>query len=261
MYNTVFFYITSFFYLLTAYFFIIYMVKKKAQGFAYFRQWLWVSVLSGAFCLLTRYREAGYLPLVTLFEITFFYALMITVLYALFVKERFSRFIQASALLIIYGILAWNMFMDKNIYPLNPLLDSFWLGIHVPAAILSYGAFSLSFAVSLYYLFAEKKKTWAVKGVSDLNSRLITGGVVLLGVCIITGAVWAKSAWGSYWTWDPKETWALITFIIYGAALLMRHAFRLNPKLEAVVSVSGFLAMLFTFFGVGLFLSSHHAYR
>ena len=259
-YNIIFFYITTFFYLVSGYFFVIYLVKRKGEFSSYAKQWLLVGTISGTFFLLTRYREAGHLPLVTLFEITFFYAWMISIFCIIFVKRDVVRFIQGVALSIIYAILFWDLFLDKSIHPLNPLLKSFWLGIHVPAAILSYSAFALTFAISLYYICAERKGQ-SLSSLDALNLRLTIVGVMLLGVCIITGAVWAKSAWGRFWSWDPKETSALITFMIYGCVISIRKVLRLSPRWGASLSILGFMAVLFTFFGVGLFSASHHAYR
>lgn len=259
-YNIIFFYISLILYLVSAIFFTTYLILKKENGFLYFKHWLLVACISGAFFFLIRYREAGYLPLVTLFEITFFYAWMISIFYKIFVKFEMARFIQGVTLLIIYAILIWNIFLDKSIYPLNPLLDSFWLGIHVPTAILSYSAFALSFTISLYYIYTERKKR-PLRRFASLNSGLIMGGTMLLAVCIITGAIWAKSAWGKFWSWDPKETWALITFIIYASAVAAKKVLKLNLRGQAYFSIFGFSAVLFTFFGVGLFLTSHHSYK
>jgi ABC-type transport system involved in cytochrome c biogenesis permease subunit len=234
-------------------------MKEDHAQFVYFKQWLSVAAISGSFVLLARYKEAGHLPLVTLFEITFFYAWMINILYLLFIKKEMARPIQVTVLAIMYNILIWDIFLDKTIYPLNPLLKSYWLGIHVPVAILSYGAFALSFAISIYCIYAIKKGL-PIKRIASFNSGLIIGGLFLLGICIVTGAVWAKSAWGRFWSWDPKETWALITFIIYAGAASTGKVLRLGPKWQAILSVSGFAVMLFTFLGVGFFLTSHHGY-
>lgn len=259
-YSIIFFYITLGIYFLSAVLFALYLVNRSVETFATFKKWLALAAVSGIFSLLTRYSEAGHLALVTLFEITFFYAWVISLFYLVFVKKNMPPFIQATPLLITCAILVWNIFMDKAIYTLNPLLDSFWLGIHVPTAILGYSAFLLSFAVSLYYLYAQKKKM-PLDRLAGFNSGLTIAGVTLLAVCIITGGIWAKSAWGRFWSWDPKETWALITLLIYASAVVARKVLKLNPKWQAALSIAGFMAMVFTFFGVGLFLNSHHAYN
>ena len=255
-----FFYICLLLYLLSAYFFAAYIIKRRRKFFSYFKQWLFVASLSGTFFLLIRYRETSYLPLVSLFEITFFYAWIMSIFYLIFVKKNMARFIQGLALFIIYAILIWDFFLDKSIGPLNPLLDSFWLGIHVPTAILSYSAFALSFTISLYYIYAERGGR-PLSHLDALSQGLIMAGVILLGVCIVTGAIWAKSAWGRFWSWDPKETWALITFMIYGCVVLIRKVLNWSLRRQAFLSMFGFIAVLFTFFGVSLIFNSHHAYR
>ena len=259
-FNIIFFNITSFFYLISAIFFIRFCFNKNDDYLIYHKHWMMVAVLSGTFFLLMRYREGGHLPLATLFEITFFYAWMTMLVYCFFVKSEIPRFVSAIILIIVGMFLAWQLTMDKTIYPLNPLLDSPWLVIHVPTAILGYSAFLISFAISIYYLIAERLN-WPMGEIVDLNSKLILVGCVLLGICIATGSVWAKTAWGNYWSWDPKETWALITFLIYGGAAVARKAFKLNPKWQAVISIFGFIGMLITFFGVSIFMASHHAYQ
>jgi ABC-type transport system involved in cytochrome c biogenesis permease subunit len=259
-YNTIFYYISIFFYAVSSLLFIVYAIKKEDHFFDLTKQWFGIAAVSGLFSIILRYRESGHLPMVTLFEITFIFAWTTSVIYFFLAKEKTPFFVKIAALSLIDILLLWNVFMDKAIYPLNPLLDSFWLGIHVPAAMLSYGSFVLSFVLSLYVLLAIKTgwKTWSLPVV---NAQLIRVGVFLLGFCIITGAIWAKSAWGNYWSWDPKETWALITFLIYGGSIVVNKVFHMDHKWQASISVVGFGAMVFTFYGVSLLLVGHHAYQ
>ena len=259
LYNPIFFNICVSLYFLSFSIFAFSLIKKNDGIFIYFKQWFLVASLSGFLFLIIRYQESGHVPLVTLFEITFFYAWMIGILFLIFVKKDIMRFIHSIILLIIFSLLLWDLFIDRNIYPLNPMLDSYWLVIHVPTAMVSYSAFALSFAFSLYYVIAEKMK-WPLGSIVSLNSGLIFWGSILLAVCIVTGSVWAKSAWGTYWSWDPKETWALITLIIYTLNIAARKIFKLDPKWQAYISIVGFITMLFTFFGISLFFNSTHAY-
>lgn len=259
-YSEMFFFGTLFFYAVATVLFIVYACKNQPAWFGYFKQWLAVAVLAGGLGLIVRFRESGHLPLVTLFEITYFYAWMMSALYLFLVRIEVPRLVQGIALAIFDLILVWNLFMDRAIYPLNPMLNSFWLWIHVPAAMLGYSAFALSFAASIYYLVAEGMK-WPREQIVKFNSFLTMAGFRLLGACIVTGAIWAQSAWGRFWSWDPKETWALVTFLIYGSAVLAGKVFKLNPKWQAVLSIVGFIAMLITFFGVAFFLHSHHSYQ
>lgn len=260
LYSVAFFYFCALFLLIGAVLYAVYAWKKEAAFFGYCKQWLVVGLAAGLFSFFMRFRELSHLPMVTLFEITFFYALLLSAAYILFIREDMPKFVQGSALFIFEGIILLDIFLDKKIYPLNPLLNSFWLGIHVPAVMLGYSAFALSFAISLYYVIAHSRGK-QVSHLDGLNSGLILSGAILLGLGILTGAVWARSAWGRFWSWDAKETWALITFIIYACASVFPKVFGLKARGQAIISVGGFCAMLFTFFGVSLLLASHHAYR
>jgi ABC-type transport system involved in cytochrome c biogenesis permease subunit len=260
LYNTVFFYICAVFYLAGMVLYDVYIWKKEPAFFSYSKQWIGAGFIAGSLFFFIRYRELSFLPLVSLFEITFFYGWLLSGVYILFVKEGAGRFIQGLTLFMIASILLLDLFLDKRLHQLNPLLNSFWLGIHVPAAMLSYSAFGLSFAVSVYYIIAENKRR-PIAHLGGLNSGLIMSGEILLGIGILTGAIWARSAWGRFWNWDPKETWALVTFIIYGCAAMMGRVTRFKMRWQAITSIVGFTAMLLTFFGVSLLMASHHAYR
>lgn len=255
-----FFYGCFLFYFIAAALYIAYLFKKRPAFFEYSKQWLSVGFIAGLFFLIVRYREQAYLPLVSLFEITFFWAWLLTGVYVLLIKETTARIIQGVALIIFNGIFLADLFLDTRSHPLNPLLNSPWLGIHVPSIILSYSAFALSFAVSLYIMIASKNGK-PTSHLDSLNLKLIIFGAILLGFGIVTGSIWAHKAWGTYWSWDPKETWALITFIIYASAVTVPKIFRLKSFWQAGASVAGFLSMLITFFGVSLMMASHHAYH
>lgn len=260
LYNTIFFYICSGFYFIGMALYGVCILRKEQELLRYSKQWLGVGFITGAMFLFIRYRELSFLPLVTLFEITFFYAWLLSGAYILFVRQNTPRFIHGVSLFIIAGILFLDMFLDKSLHQLNPLLKSYWLGIHVPAVMLGYSAFALSFAVSVYYIIAGSRAK-PVSHLDGLNSSLILIGAILLGLGILTGAIWARSAWGRFWSWDPKETWALATFIIYGGAAIIHKVLPFKGRLQAIISLAGFGVMLFTFFGVSLLAASHHAYR
>lgn len=252
LYNIKIFYLSLLFYFLSAYS----LVRKS---FPYLKRWLLLASVCGGLYFVARYKESSNLALVSLFEITFFYAWLMGILYVILVKHELPKIIQGIFLFLIYAILLWGLFLDKSISLLNPALRSHWLLIHVPSAILSYGTFTFSFAISLYYI-AARKKAVSLNYLAAFNFRLIIFGVILLGICIVTGAIWAKQAWGRFWSGDPKETWALFTFIIYAMIIPARKILKLSPLGQAVISIIGFTAMLATFFGVNLLFNSHHAY-
>jgi cytochrome c-type biogenesis protein CcsB len=150
-------------------------------------------------------------------------------------------------------------------------LKSHWLTFHVVTAIFSYGAFAVSFGLGLMYLlktyFGENSNiTGLVSRFPDANFldelayKLITFGFSFLTLVIVTGAIWANYAWGTYWSWDPKETWSLITWIIYAGYLHARLMYDWKGKRAAWLAVLGFTSVLFTFFGVNYLLPGLHSY-
>ena len=169
-------------------------------------------------------------------------------------------------LALAYASLSPNI--DDRIQPLLPALKSNWLIAHVITCFIGYAAFAIAFGISLMFLLKRN----GINVVSVLTSRFpdsekldeLTHQMVMLGFLfltagIITGAVWADSAWGRYWGWDPKETWSLITWFIYATLLHARLMRGWRGKRIALFSILGFGAVLFTDFGVNL-LPGLHSY-
>ncbi len=161
-------------------------------------------------------------------------------------------------------ILAYaSLGVDSSIRPLMPALKSNWLLIHVFTCFLGYSAFTIGFGTALLYLKQERRASPKLPPVAQLD-RLIYQttiiGFLFLTLGILTGAVWAETAWGKYWSWDPKETWSLITWLIYAALLHARLVKGWQGRRIAWLAVLGFLAVLFTYFGVSFLLSGLHSY-
>jgi len=159
--------------------------------------------------------------------------------------------------------------VESKITPLVPALQSNWLTIHVTTCFFGYASFAVSFGISILYLIREKKDvqksvqaTWlpSASTLDEINYKSIVIGFPMLTLGIITGAAWANYAWGSYWSWDPKETWSLITWFIYAASLHARFTRGWRGKKAAVLSIGGFAAVLFTYFGVNYLISGLHSY-
>ena len=163
-----------------------------------------------------------------------------------------------SSLVALMGLLAlgYASFLDKEITPLVPALKSNWLATHVLTCFIGYSALTVGFVSGLVILF---KKGEVVK-LDTVSYKVIAFGFLFLAIGIITGAVWANSAWGTYWSWDPKETWSLITWFIYAIYLHTRLVKGWKGRKAAALAVIGFLAMLFTYFGVNYLLSGLHSY-
>ena len=171
------------------------------------------------------------------------------------------------AILGVLGLAAASLF-DKAMTPLMPALRSNWLLVHVVITMTGYAAFALAAAAGVVRIVRARRLP-AVAGHPDdpqgasldgFVYRAMTVGFLLLTGGIITGAVWANQAWGTYWSWDPKETWSLITWFIYLAGLHLYRTRGWRGTRFAWAAVAGFAAVLFTYAGVNYLLSGLHSY-
>jgi cytochrome c-type biogenesis protein CcsB len=213
----------------------------------------------------------GHAPLSNLYESLVFFAGTMVLIYLVIERKYSNRVIGAfvapiAFLAMAYASLSPNI--SDRIQPLIPALKSNWLIAHVIACFIGYGAFAVAFGVSLMYLLKQKSPddTGSMMDhlpdanvLDELNHQLVMFGFLFLSVGIITGAVWANSAWGRYWGWDPKETWSLITWFVYATLLHARLMRGWRGKRTAILSIGGFAAVLFTYFGVNL-LPGLHSY-
>ncbi|MBU1475524.1 MAG: c-type cytochrome biogenesis protein CcsB [Acidobacteria bacterium] len=174
-------------------------------------------------------------------------------------------------LLIVIALmaLASSPLMPKEATPLVPALQSYWLWLHVSVTMLGEAFFAVAFVTSIMYLFAStKEKKGAASSTSISADRLdsISYRCVAIGFPLFTlgglvfGMIWAYRAWGSYWSWDPKEVWSLITWFVFALYLHTRLVMGWKGKRSAVIAIIGFLAALFTYFGVNYLLSGLHSY-
>jgi len=212
----------------------------------------------------------GHAPFSNMYESLVFFSWTVAALY-IFVKFKYrERIIGVFAtplifLAIAYASLSPNI-ADK-ITPLIPALKSNWLIGHVITCFLGYAGFAVGFGFSIMYLLKPSgngsntllSRLPSLDIIDELTYQMVVFGFLFLTIGIITGAVWANSAWGTYWSWDPKETWSLITWFIYATLLHLRMMRGWHGKNIAWVSILGFMAVLFTYFGVNL-LPGLHSY-
>jgi cytochrome c-type biogenesis protein CcsB len=166
----------------------------------------------------------------------------------------------AACLLLAYASLGG---VDSRIKPLMPALKSNWLLFHVLTCFLGYAAFTLGFGVAILYLVNERRPRPTLPSLPELDRLIYQAtiiGFLLLTLGILTGAVWAETAWGRYWSWDPKETWSLITWLLYATLLHARLVKGWQGRRIAWLAVLGFAAVLFTYFGVSFLLPGLHSY-
>jgi ABC-type transport system involved in cytochrome c biogenesis permease subunit len=205
----------------------------------------------------------GHAPLSNFYESLIFYAWSVIVVIVIMKKRLGYPVITALASLIslfLMGYASLSPSVEKSIQPLMPALQSNWLHIHVITCFIAYAAFALSFFCGCLYLFKWKGVIPPQETLEDMNYRTIIVGFPMLSAGILTGAVWAHYAWGSYWSWDPKETWSLITWMVYALVLHARLVRGWKGKRIAILSIVGFLSVIFTYFGVNFILSGLHSY-
>jgi cytochrome c-type biogenesis protein CcsB len=213
----------------------------------------------------------GHAPLSNLYESLVFFAFCIAAL-SIFVELRYNlRIIGTVAIPLAFLAMAYASLpkVDSAIAPLIPALQSNWLIAHVITCFIGYAGFAVAFGISiLYFIKAGTRNPDAgfstrlpkADVLDELTYQMVIFGFLFLSVGIITGAVWANQAWGRYWGWDPKETWSLITWLIYASLLHARLMRGWEGKRIAVLSCVGFVAMIFTYFGVNL-LPGLHSYQ
>lgn len=267
--------ITTFIYGVAVFFYIAsWVFKKTSLG----KVATWITVFSAAcnasgFVLrwLESYRLGiGHAPLSNLYESLIFFSFVIAIIYLVIEQKYHTQALGVFAISIAFLVMAYASLPSINdrIQPLMPALKSNWLIAHVVTCFIGYGAFAISFCLSIMYLLkkgeAKGKKSLIshfpeVNLLDELTYQMVMFGFLFLTIGIITGAVWANSAWGRYWGWDPKETWSLITWLIYAIMLHARFMRGWQGKRIAYLSIVGFLAVLFTYFGVNL-LPGLHSY-
>jgi cytochrome c-type biogenesis protein CcsB len=236
----------------------------------------WAAIVMGFTGMMVRWYESyllgadiGHIPVSNLYEVFVLFCL-ITALFTVYYEQKYAtRQVSAFILLIIsaaVGFLLWYMSSRdaQEIQPLVPALQSWWMKIHVPANFIGYGTFALSAMVGVAYLLKSKgifaDRLPALGVLDDIMYKAIAVGFAFFTIATILGALWAADAWGGYWSWDPKETWALIVWLNYAAWLHMRMMKGLRGQIAAWWAVIGLLVTTFAFLGVNMFLSGLHSY-
>ncbi|MGY6650517.1 cytochrome c biogenesis protein CcsA [Wenyingzhuangia sp. IMCC45574] len=219
--------------------------------------------------LIARWYISGHAPWSDAYE-SMIYVAWATMLFGLIFGRKSSLTIAATVFVtaMILMVAHWN-WMDPQIANLQPVLNSYWLMIHVAIIVASYGPFTLSMILGLVALIlmilttSKNKKTIRLKiyELTIINEMSMTVGLVMLTVGNFLGGMWANESWGRYWGWDPKETWALISIMIYAFVLHMRLVPGLRGKFAFnIISVYAFASIMMTYFGVNFYLSGLHSY-
>lgn len=204
---------------------------------------------------------AGRLPFASMYEFTLL-CIWGILLFSLILRRRMQMpgFDLAAGILLVL-LLSLSSILPSESRPLMPALQSNWLHFHVATAVIAYGCFGVAFCLGLIYLIkAQAQQEEELKYLDGLSYRVVVAGFIFLSLVIVTGAVWAEEVWGNWWTWDPKETWSFITWLVYAAYLHARRSYDWKGKRSAIMGVAGFIAVLFTLFGVSFLLPGLHSY-
>lgn len=263
--------VTTFFYLAGALLYLYFVVTLHERAARLGRMFLVIAVLLHGAGFAMRYAAAGYTPVTDLFESLSFFALCIAATF-LVVEVRYNlRTLGAFVAPLAFVFSIFAAFLPGEVRSLAPALNSYWLPVHVLLLFIGDSVFAVAFGAGIMYLLQEKqvkrkrmgalfRRLPSLEVLDDINYRCLTVGFPLLTVGIITGSIWAEYAWGSYWSWDPKETWSLITWILYAALLHGRLTVGWRGKKAAILAIVGFGAVLFTFLGVNILLPGLHSY-
>jgi cytochrome c-type biogenesis protein CcsB len=252
------------------------LVGRSNFGSAVGSKLCWAAVILGFTGMMVRWYESyligadiGHIPVSNLYEVFILFS-MITALFYLYYEQRYqTRQLGPFVLLVIsaaVGFLLWyTVSRDAaDIQPLVPALQSWWMKIHVPANFIGYGTFALSAMVGAAYLLKSHgylaDRLPSLEVLDDVMYKAISVGFAFFTVATILGALWAAEAWGGYWSWDPKETWALIVWLNYAAWLHMRLMSGLRGRVAAWWALVGLVVTTFAFLGVNMFLSGLHSY-
>ena len=251
--------------------FLYYLISRKEGLIRFSFGVTGLGFLFHTIALIVRTIEASHIPITNLHEAMSFFSWAL-VLAFLLIEYKYRIYVLGSFVLPLTFIsLISSSALPMEIKMLDPMLQSAWLGVHTIFAVLGAAAFSIAFLAGLMYLLQE----WFLKSkrfnilyyklpsldiLDDLNYRAISFGFPLLTLGMITGSIWAEYAWGTYWNWDPKQTWSLIVWLFYAAVLHGRLSVGWRGKRAAYLSVIGFIGVVFTFVGVNILLHGKHTF-
>jgi len=236
----------------------------------------WSAIWMGFVGLMVRWYESylvapdvGHIPVSNLYEVFILFCLITALMYLHYEQKYKTRQLGGFVMLIVsaaVGFILWYIFdrQAHTIQPLVPALQSYWMKIHVPTNFIGYGAFSIAAMVGSAYLLSAKgilsSRLPSLEVMDDVMHKAIAIGFAFFTIATILGAMWAAEAWGGYWSWDPKETWALIVWLNYAAWLHLRMVKGVRGPILAWWAVVGLFVTTFAFIGVNMFLSGLHSY-
>lgn len=259
-------------YLTASILYLVGMIGKRPKISSIGRWILLAGIILQAACFGVRHSTAGGTPVTSLHESLAFFAWCLVLLFLLLDLRFHLSVMGAFAAPLAFFLMVGSALSPNIVVQLNPVLKSWLFPVHITFAFLGNAAFALSFGAGVMYLIQNRMlKSKRFTGIYQLlpsldtldkvNYTCLSVGFPLMTLGIISGAVWANTAWGSYWSWDPKETWALITWFMYAALLHGRLSSGWRGRKAALFSIIAFMFLLFTYLGVNLLLSGYHTFE
>jgi ABC-type transport system involved in cytochrome c biogenesis permease subunit len=225
----------------------------------------WTGVLIIGFlvhtaALVSRALASGEMPFTDLFEYTMFLSWAVVLVYLVFFRKRLPLVGSLAMLIVVFLMLGSSFFYYSDPGGAKmPALKSHWLYIHVSLAALGETFFAIGFVSSVIYLVRRRTHDHvSIASLDDLTYKAISMGFPLFTAgAMVAGAVWAKQAWGAYWSWDPKEVLSLVVWLIYAVYLHARLVRGMRGRMTAAISIAGFVLTVFTIFGTLVFGGLH----
>ena len=271
LFNRLYHYFAMFGFFMFSFIIVQIFYENRVVNFSvkFFKVCIWALFLLMTAGLIGRWYISGHAPWSDAYE-SVIYVSWATVLFGLVFGRKSDLTVASTA--FVASILLWVAhlnWLDPSIANLQPVLDSYWLMIHVAVIVASYGPFTLGWILGitalLLMVFTTKKNKSKmdlnIKEITIITEMALTVGLVMLAIGNFLGGQWANESWGRYWGWDPKETWALISIMVYAFVIHMR----LVPGLRGrwffnVMAVFAFASILMTYFGVNFYLTGLHSY-
>jgi cytochrome c-type biogenesis protein CcsB len=252
--------------------FIVFIIRQQKSVYRWSYRILLAGFVALTLQLIHGYLVLGSMSVLTLKSALAFFAWAILGAYLIF-HAKFRLMVLGSFIAPLVAILMiFSSTMPGHGVNVQPMFRSIWLPIHVWTAFMGNGMFAVAFVVSIMYLLQEsqiKRKRFgsffsrlpSLQTLDSINYHSLIYGFPFLTVGMITGAIYAQYALGSYWRWDPKEVWTLITWLFYAALLHERIAVGWRGRRAAILSIVCFCVLLFAFLGANLWLSDYHSFR
>ena len=220
--------------------------------------------------LIVRTIQSGRIPVNSVYEFLLVFSFVLLAFSVFWLVKIKIQVIAVFILVVATVLLGISFSFSGAAAPLMPALQSRWRVIHVLTAIISYSAFTVAFGIALFYVITiprkiplenlPAEKAERARFLEKLMFDAVVVGFIFLTLLIITGSIWAEEAWGAWWSWDPKETWALITWIIYAVYMHLHSKPFWKGHKGCYLSIAGFACVLFTLLGVSFLMGGLHSY-